>query len=102
MNSVILTPMERGQITLPKAYREKLGITPKTALNVTLQDDKIVVQPLVRVLSDRSPLVIKAKYTRKQHLAILKKFAKSKTILWTDEDDIAREAMRKKEKYLNW
>ncbi len=54
------------------------------------------------MLKDASPLVIKAKYTRTQHLAILKRIAKSKVVLWTNEDDRAREAMRKKEKYLNW
>lgn len=100
----IVTPMARGQITLPKPYREKLGIKPGTPLNVTLAEDKIVVQPLLKALTDASstPLVIKPKYTRKQHLAILKKYARSKTVLWTDEDDRAREAMKKKEKYINW
>lgn len=100
----IVTPMERGQITIPKAYRDKLGITPQTPLNITLQADRIVVQPFVRSIppATTNPFVIKAKYTREQHLAILKKYAKSKVVLWTDEDDRAREAMRKKEKYLHW
>lgn len=100
----IVTPMERGQITIPKAYRDKLGITPQTPLNITLQADRIIVQPFVSSMASAvaTPFVIKAKYTRKQHLAILKRFAKSKVVLWTDEDDRAREAMREKEKYLNW
>lgn len=50
----IVTPMERGQITIPKAYREKLGITPKTLLNVTLEGDKIVIRLLEKMLSDAS------------------------------------------------
>ncbi len=104
MLGTIVTPMARGQITLPKAYREKLGITPGMPLNVTLEEEKIVVQPLASVLSDASsmPLFIKPRYTRKQYLAVLKRIAKSKVVLWTKEDDKAREAMRKKEKPTEW
>lgn len=100
----IVTPMERGQITLPKAYREKLGITPQTPLNITLQSDRIVVQPFVRSMASATtnPYVIKAKYTRKQYLTVLKRIARSKVVLWTKEDDEAREKMRKKEKLWDW
>lgn len=99
----IVTPMERGQITLPKAYRLKLGITPGMPLNITLEVDKIVVQPFVRTISaGTTPRIIPAKYTRKQYLAVLKRIAKSKVVLWTKEDDTAREIMRKKERSTDW
>lgn len=108
MNSVIMTPMERGQITLPKKFRDKLGITSQTPLDVALEEDRIVVKPLRRVIADRasrSGYVIKPKYSIGQRNRMLKKitaYMKKHGPLWTKEDDKAREIMRKKEKYLNW
>lgn len=102
MIGTIVTPMARGQITLPKKYREELGITTQTPLNVTLEEDKIIVQPLEKAMGSESPMIIKPKYTRKQYLAVLKRIAKSKVVLWTKEDDKARELMRKKEKTIDW
>lgn len=99
---IIVTPMTRGQITIPKEYREKLGITAGTPLNVTLEEDKLVVRPLEKMMADKSPFVIKPKYTKGEYLKILKKYSKSKLILWTEEDDKAREKMRKKEKFWDW
>lgn len=100
----IVTSMDRGQITIPKAYRDKLGITPQTPLNITLHADRIVVQPFVRSMASvkTNPFVIKAKYTREQYMAVLKRIAKSNVVLWTKEDDNAREKMRKKEKLRDW
>lgn len=102
----ILTPMTRGQITLPKAYRDKLGITPGTPLNVTLAEDKIIVQPLVKSIRIPStPLVIKPKYTRKQYGKVLQKvsrYMEAHGPLWTKDDDQAREIMKKKEKKSDW
>lgn len=59
----IVTSMDRGQITIPKAYRDKLGITPKTPLNVTLEGDKIVIRLLKKMLSDASLRLRKKHYT---------------------------------------
>lgn len=59
----IVTSMDRGQITIPKAYRDKLGITPKTLLNVTLEGDKIVIRLLEKMLSDVSLRLRKKHYT---------------------------------------
>lgn len=103
----IVTSMDRGQITIPKAYRDKLGITPQTPLNITLHADRIVVQPFVRSITSTmiNPFVIKAKYTREQHLKILQKisdYMEKNGPLWTKEDDVAREKMRKKEKLWDW
>lgn len=98
----IVRLMDRGQITIPKAYRDKLGMRPAMPLNVIIQDDRIVVQPFVRNVAAASGHVMKAKYTREQYMKVIKRIAKSKVVLWTDEDDKAREAMRKKEKMWDW
>ena len=98
----IVTPMARGQITIPKQFRDKLGITPKTPLNLTLEEDKIVVKPLTKVIADESPYIIKPKYTKEEYMKVLEKISKSKLVLWTKTDDRARERMRKKEKIWNW
>lgn len=105
MIGTIVNPMARGQITIPKEYRDKLGITPDTPLNVTLEDDRIVMRPLEKMMADESPYVIKPKYSREEYLKILKKisrYMKKYGPLWTEEDDKAREEMRKKEKFLDW
>ena len=104
---IIVTPMTRGQVTIPKKYRDKLGIDSTTPLNITLEEDKIVLKPIKKMIADNeSPYVIKPKYTKAEYLKILEKFAKSKLVLWTKEDDKAREEMRKKDeerwKKLNW
>jgi AbrB family looped-hinge helix DNA binding protein len=96
--------MERGQITLPKAVREELGITQGMPLNLVVQDGTIMIQPLHTMVVD-SPRSIKPKVTRKEYVKILQGMSRSMEKhgpLWTKEDDVAREKMRKKEKYLNW
>jgi AbrB family looped-hinge helix DNA binding protein len=40
---------ERGQITIPKKYREKLGIKPKSPVVIELKDDGILIRPVVTV-----------------------------------------------------
>ena len=35
---------ERGQVTIPKALRERLGITPKTVLDFHEEDGRLVVE----------------------------------------------------------
>lgn len=87
---------------MPKVYRDKLGITSATPLNITFEDDRIVVRPLQKVISDMSEFVIKPKVTKEEALKFMKKLAKSKIVLWTKKDDKARERMRKKEKTWNW
>lgn len=108
MIGTIVTPMARGQITIPKEYRDKLGITPDTPLNVTLEEDRIVVKPLNRMMADtrdRSSYVIKPKYSKEEKKRILQnitQYMKKHGPLWTEEDDKAREIMRKKEKFWDW
>lgn len=102
---IIVTPMTRGQITIPKEYREKLGIMPNTPLNITLEEDKIIVRPLEKMMADKSPYIIKPKYTKEEYSKILTKisqYIKKHGPLWTREDDKAREEMRKKEKFWDW
>lgn len=98
MLGTIVTPMERGQITLPKAVREKLGITQGMPLNLVVEDGTIKIKPLHTMVVD-SPRVIKPTLSRKEYVKALRAMH---GVLWTKEDDIAREKMRKKEKYLNW
>lgn len=47
---------ERGQVTIPKALRDRLGITPKTVLDFQVENGKLVARkelptdPVSRVL----------------------------------------------------
>jgi antitoxin PrlF len=36
---------ERGQITIPKAIREKCGLTPNLEVEVRIKDGAVVVEP---------------------------------------------------------
>ncbi len=46
MEERILSPTERGQITIPKELREQLKIDNKTKVKVYLEDNKIVLEPV--------------------------------------------------------
>jgi len=47
MDTLILG--ERGQVTIPKKYREKLGIKPKSPVVLELKEDGILIRPAVTV-----------------------------------------------------
>jgi len=46
MEERVLSPTERGQITIPKELRERLKIDSKTKMKVYLEDNKIVLEPV--------------------------------------------------------
>lgn len=41
------TVAERGQVTIPKSLREKLGIKPGTVLEFRLETDRLVAEKIV-------------------------------------------------------
>jgi len=43
----------KGQVVLPKKVREMLGIGPGTTLRVTVQDGRIILDPLTTPVIDR-------------------------------------------------
>ena len=96
---VIVKPMERGQITLPQKFRKKLGISKDTLLNISLEEDRLIVMPLKELIGNLSPAVIRPKIAKKKYLEMLKGF---KGDLWTKEDDSARKRMKDNEQYPDW
>lgn len=40
---------ERGQITIPKEVRERLGIRPKSPVVIEVKDDGLVIRPAVTI-----------------------------------------------------
>ncbi len=68
---------ERGQVTIPKKLRERLGIKPKSPVVVELKDNGILIKPAVTVaLREFSDEFIRG--LEKQDL--LKKGEKEKTL----------------------
>ena len=41
---------EKGQITIPAGVRRKLGLKPKTKVDVEIRDNEIVVRPIKSVM----------------------------------------------------
>ena len=94
MIGTIVTPMERGQITLPKAMREKLDIKPGTPLNVTLERKRITIEPLYFLLKEPRTKIIKAKIRKKKFLKMLREM---KDVAWDEEDDKRLRDLRKRD-----
>ncbi|GAW93986.1 AbrB/MazE/SpoVT family DNA-binding domain-containing protein [Calderihabitans maritimus] len=46
MEDRLISPTERGQITIPKEVREKLQITPKTKFRVYVDNNRVVLEPV--------------------------------------------------------
>ena len=40
---------ERGQITIPKEYRKRLGIQPKAAVELEMTENGLLIRPTVTV-----------------------------------------------------
>lgn len=49
----IVSPNEKGQIVIPKAYRKALGITPNVSLNVVLTEEGIHLYPVSHVIGPK-------------------------------------------------
>jgi len=76
-----IQPFSKGQITLPKDYREYLGINENSWLKISVLDEQILIQPVKGMEESR---VIKPKINRE---AYLKKLLKIKGT-WFDEKEI--------------
>ena len=49
---IISTPNTKGQIVIPKKYRDQLGITANTPLNIVHKNQGIFIYPLKNVSID--------------------------------------------------
>ena len=45
MEERVVSPTERGQITIPKELRERLNIDYKTKMKVYVEDGRIILEP---------------------------------------------------------
>lgn len=95
IDGTIISLLARGQITIPKAYRDELGITAKTPLNIIVKDDGIVIKPLMAIIREMKQITVKPKVNKEDYLKIIKNM---KGVHWTGKDDIKLQKMRKKEK----
>lgn len=63
-----IKPFSKGQITLPKDYREYLGIDENSWLRIALREDEILIKPVEKEGQRRT---IKPKISLKKYLKIL-------------------------------
>lgn len=47
----IAQPNKKGQVVIPKEYRDKLGISDKTPLNIVLKGNAIYLYPVEEILT---------------------------------------------------
>lgn len=69
MQNRFVSPTERGQVTIPKEIRKKLRITPSTKLRVSMENNKVVLEPVTSLEVFLKDLVAEAKdkgYTRRK------------------------------------
>lgn len=69
MQNRLISPTERGQVTIPKEIRKKLQITPSTKLRVYVENNKVVLEPVTSLEILLKYLVAEAKekgYTRRK------------------------------------
>lgn len=90
---IITSPNEKGQVVIPKVYRDKLGITSQIKLNILLQDDFLSIHP-IHEIGSRSTVD-----ENEAFLAVLKKTQGT----WgkTSITDKKREALELKETQKN-
>lgn len=66
MNTAIIQPLDKGQITIPAAIRQELGIGKDTILKLVVRGRELVIKPLT--------LDWKEKYIRTYSDSELKEF----------------------------
>lgn len=81
-----IKPFSRGQITLPKDYRDFLGIDSNSWLFLTIQDDSLIIKPVKKenFITTKKPRILKAKISQKTYLKNLLKIKSS----WFSEKDL--------------
>ena len=85
MNLGIVTkPNAKGQVVIPKKFRDELGIDKEVLLSLTLKGRGIYITPLERTLASKD--------SRSLFLEVLKKTAGS----WTGDNWLKTEKRRKK------
>lgn len=65
-----IKPFSKGQITIPKNYREYLGIDEESWLKISLWNNQILVQPIKEVREARR---VKPRLDKKTYLKVLLK-----------------------------
>lgn len=70
-----IKPFSKGQITLPKDYRDYLGISDQSWLFLSLQGDSLVMKPVekIKIDSQDSPQIIKAQVSFEKYKKMLPK-----------------------------
>lgn len=104
-DAIVVTLQPRGQITLPKRYRDFWGLGGGAILKTKLVDRKVIVEPL----EEAEPNVIKPTISRQEYLKVLKSISahiKKHGPLWTKADDRRRAESLRVERHkwekLNW
>lgn len=79
-----ITPLDKGQITIPVRFREKLNIDKNTVLRVRLQQGGLLIEPM--------RMDWKEKYIREYTDEEIKEFIKT--------DRLDKKTLKKIQKYL--
>lgn len=84
MQQTVIKPLDKGQITIPIAFRRSLKITKDTLLQAELKDNGILLKPI--------NLDWRNKYVRD--------FSDEEIKEWLEEDKLDKKTLKKIKKYL--
>lgn len=85
---IIVTPNTKGQVVIPKKFRDELGIGPGTSLNAVVRNDGIYLYPVIDVTTKGE-----AEISRNRLLAALERTRG----IWADDKDFdKRQKIRRK------
>lgn len=104
MDSLIVMPQPRGQITLPKKFRDKYGFVPGMPVRVSDADWGLKIEPL-----GQNPYVTKPKYSPAEYKKVIlrvSEYIRKNGPMWSSKDEKSRLESRKKDeerlKKLGW
>jgi len=73
------TLTSKGQILIPKAYRDALGIKPRQSVNLKLKAKQVIIEPIITVEEMfgflNAPPISRREQKQIVHQAVLEKFA---------------------------
>ncbi|OGV97097.1 hypothetical protein A2W24_00110 [Microgenomates group bacterium RBG_16_45_19] len=78
METITTTMTSKGQILIPKAYRDALGVKPRQTVKIKLKAKQVIIEPTITVEEMfgflKAPPISRREQKQIIHQAVLEKF----------------------------